>query len=236
MRKSALFICISLLVLSCTKDGNKTTESHDLESFNHIKLFDSFTTFLHESEEFRIEITTAKSRQEFVKFSINDSILEIRNDKSSGWANPHKNEIELHIYSHPLSLVEVEESGFVSTANPITSEEFGIVLKSKVNEANLELDCGTFYYWNNQPAGGKLTITGQSGVTKIWNHALMSVDAKSLTTDVALIENGSKGNIDISPTERLEYSILDVGDVILHSSPVNIIEIEDSGDGELIQL
>ena len=235
MKNSLFYICLFLLITSCNKDEKKIYESYDLEFFNHIKITDSFNTILHESDEFRIEIVAAESRQKFIKFSVTDSILEIKNDKIAGWSNPEINDIELHIYSEPLSLVEVAESGFVSTANPITSDEFGIVLQNKVNEADLELDCGTFYFWNNEPSGGKLTLSGQCGVTKIWNHALMSVDAKSLVTDVALVENRSKGNIEISPTQRLEYSILDVGDIHLYSIPVEIIGMDNTGEGSLIQ-
>ena len=234
MKKIILYIGLVLLNYSCKKDDQQIVRSHELERFNHIMLFDSFNTVLHESDEFRIEIKAAASRQEFIKFSVTDSTLEVRNEKVAGWSNPGINEIELHIYSEPLSLVEVEESGLVSTANPITSVEFGIILKSKVNEANLELDCGTFYFWNNKPAGGKLTLTGQCGVVKLWNFALMSVDARHLTSEVALIENRSKGTVEISPTQLLEYSILDVGDIFLYSNPTQIIEIENSGDGNLV--
>lgn len=234
MKKIFLYISLVLLNYNCKKDAQQILQAHELEPFNHIMLFDSFNTILHESDEFRIVIKAASSRQEFIKFSVTDSTLEVRNEKVAGWSNPSINEIELHIYSEPLSLVEVAESGLVSTANPITSEEFGIILKNKVNEANLELDCGTFYFWNNKPAGGRLTLTGQCGVLKVWSHALMSVDAKDLTCEVALIENKSKGTVEISPTQRLEYSILDVGDVFLFSNPTEIIEIENSGDGNLV--
>jgi hypothetical protein len=234
MKKIFLYTGLVLFNYSCKKDAQSIIQSYELEAFNHVVLFDSFNTILHESDEFRIEIKAAASRQEFIKFSVTDSTLEVRNEKVAGWSNPYINEIELHIYSEPLSLVEVAESGLVSTANPITSEEFGIILKNKVNEANLELDCGTFYFWNNEPAGGKLTLTGHCGVVKVWNHALMSVDAKHLTSEVALIENRSKGTVEVSPTQRLEYSILDVGDIFLFSNPTEIIEIENSGEGNLV--
>jgi len=234
--KNTFFLLIVLIMAnSCSKKSNTITQSYDLEYFNHIKFYDSFNIILHESDEFRIEITADEKRIEFISFNITDTILEIKNDKTARWANPHKNEVEIHVYSEPLSFIEAEESGFISTANPITTEEFGLVLKSKVNEAHLELDCGTFYYWNNIPSGGKLTLTGASDVTKIWNHALMNVDAKALATRVALVSNSSKGIIEVSPTEKLEYSIYDIGNIHLHSVPSEIISIEISGEGNLVQ-
>lgn len=235
MRKLFIYLGISVFILGCKKEPELITQSHDLNEFNHVRLFDSFNTILHESDEFRIEITADEDRIEFINFSISDSILNITNDKVSKWSNPNIKDVEIHIYSEPLSLVEVEESGFVSTATPITTEEFGIIMKSKVNEANLELNCGTFYYWNNVPSGGKLKLTGQSDVTKIWNHALMNVDAKDLVTNTALVSNSSKGIIEVAPLVKLEYSIFDVGDILLYSSPATVIEIENTGSGSLIQ-
>ncbi|MEJ6796907.1 MAG: DUF2807 domain-containing protein, partial [Flavobacteriales bacterium] len=105
MKKIFLYTGLVLFNYSCKKDAQSIIQSYELESFNHVVLFDSFNTILHESDEYRIEIKAAASRQEFIKFSVTDSTLEVRNEKVAGWSNPYINEIELHIYSEPLSLV-----------------------------------------------------------------------------------------------------------------------------------
>lgn len=235
MIRIALILIIIFSFNSCRKEVNKSTQTHDLVEFNHVILNNPFTIILHESEEFKIEITTAEDRHDFIEFTVNDSILEISNSKKFVWLTPRKNEVVIHIYSEPLSLVEAEETCDISTANPITTNEFGIILKSKVNEATLDLNCGTFYYWNNSPAGGKLTLSGECEISKFWNHALMSIDAKNLTTNYSFVENHSQGIIEVSPIETLEYGIFDIGDIHLYSSPDEIILIDDTSTGELIQ-
>ena len=77
----------------------------------------------------------------------------------------------------------------IKTSNPITSNEFGLVLMGKVNHANLELDCNNFYYWNNFPCGGNLTLYGKTNILDLWNFAIMSIDAKNLIAQNAKIEN-----------------------------------------------
>ncbi len=105
----------------------------------------------------------------------------------------------------------------------------------KANQANLELACNSFYYWNNFPTGGKLTLTGAVDILTLWNTAIMSVDAKELTARSALVDNSSKENCEITVLEKLEYSISGVGDIHLYGSPREIIENEISSSGRLIQ-
>ncbi len=235
MRCFLLHIALILAFTSCKKNVETVTITTNLSAFDHVRLHSPFTVILHESDDFSIEITAVEDRIDFIEFSSEDGLLSISNNKKAGWLNPNKNSVEIHIYSQPLSLLEAEETCDISTANPITSEEFGIVLKSKVNEANLDLNCGTFYYWNNTPAGGKLRLSGECELVKIWNHALMSVDAKDLVANHALIENSSKGIIEVAPLDKLEYSIFDIGDIHLYSSPEVIAIGTLNSTGRLVQ-
>ena len=108
-------------------------------------------------------------------------------------------------------------------------------MASKLNEAVLQLNCTTFYYWNNHPCGGKLTLSGTVQNLRIWNFALMSVEAKDLTAYDALVENSSQGDCEVTVTGKLEYSIKNSGNIYLHGHPPQIVLKEKTSTGELIQ-
>ena len=119
--------------------------------------------------------------------------------------------------------------------SPITSTEFGLVLTGKSNQANLELNGNIFYYWNNFPTGGKLTLSGKTEILKIWNFDLMSVDAKNLTSKYAIVENSSKGDCAVTVLNKLEYKISGEGNIQLYGEPSEIIETGLFSTGRLIQ-
>ncbi|MBA3901647.1 MAG: DUF2807 domain-containing protein, partial [Bacteroidetes bacterium] len=114
------------------------------------------------------------------------------------------------------------------------SDDFGIVMSSKLNQANLELGGKSFHFWNNFPCGGKLTLSGNTEILKIWTFSIMSVDAKNLHAEYALIENSSKGNCEVFVSGKLEYSIHGTGDIHLYGNPKQVILNEINSSGKLL--
>ena len=118
--------------------------------------------------------------------------------------------------------------------NPITTYEFGIVLGSKANTADIQVDNEVTYYWNDFPCGGKLTFRGKTGTIKLWNTAIMTVDASALQAEKGFIENNSKGNCIVNLSELLEYQIEGEGDIIVYGQPVEVKDKGSSNSGELV--
>ena len=77
-------------------------------------------------------------------------------------------------------------------------------------------------------------MSGKTEELKIWNTAIMSVDAKNLVTEYALVENDSKGVCEVNVTNRLDYKIKGKGDIHLYGNPPEINEGEVSSTGKLI--
>ncbi len=207
----------------------------ELEPFNHVEINSSFDIFLYEGDTYSIEIIGNEEIIEHVSFNVINNVLKIDDNRKIKWTTPKKNKIEIYINSEPLTEVKINEACNTQTINPITSEEFGLILCGKVNIANLELNCNTFYFWNNFPCGGKLTLSGETEKLRIWNDALFVVDSKELLVNHALIENRSKGDCDVTVLNELEYSIQGSGNIHLYGSPTNIIEGEITSSGKLIK-
>ena len=235
MKTVGFFVLIvSVVLLSCDKDNTKQI-STDLPAFSQIDLNSSFDVFLSEDTVFSIKIIGDKHVVDQVDYYVEDSILHIGLESHTKWLTPRRNKIELRITSQPLKLVNANHTCFIRTSTPITSEEFGLIFRSKANQADLELNCNTFFYYDNYPCGGKLTLSGTAQAIKIWNYAIVSVDASQLTTNYALVQNQAKNDCSVRVLEQLDYGIEGEGNIYLYGDPPLIQNLGVSSTGKLIQ-
>lgn len=232
--KYLYYLIIILTVFSCKDDKEVVTVSHATQFFNIVEVEDALEIYLEEDSVCMIEIQALEDVVNQIKFDIVDSVLSITDKRKNKWLTPENNRVCVYIKSPPLKNLQVAEGCKTQTLTPITSEEFGIIFGGRMNEADIELNCNTFYYWNNHPCGGRLTLNGHTNELKIWNYALTSVDAENLIANHALVENGSKGFCKINVLQSLKYSITGTGDIFLSGNPSTIIANELSSSGRLI--
>ena len=235
MKYQVLLLSLLCFFFSCEEETVQVTDTVALEPFRTVILHDPFEVFLAEGDSYSVEVVGDKKVIASVDFDIEDSILHIQNTRKAKWRSPTKNKISLYVTAPPLKVVRASEGCHIQTLTPITSDEFGLTIKGKASKANITVDTHTFFYWNAHPSGGKVTVKGRTEVLKIWNIALMSIDAKELTCRYALIENSSKGDCEATVSDRLEYSIEGTGNILLHGNPGQIIEKSMSSTGRLIQ-
>lgn len=209
-----------LSLLSCKKEEEKVQLIFGLDAYHTIELNDAFEVELIEQEKYEIEIHGIESFAKKTVFSIQDCTLSVRNDKKYKWTDPSDNTVKLIIKGNGLKKVSANESCIISSLNAITTREFGIILASKANTADIILDNKICYYWNNFPCGGKLTLRGKTEELKVWNYAIMTVDASALQAKSGIIENYSKGDCSVNISDQLEYLIDGEGNIILYGDPV----------------
>lgn len=225
-----------LLLFSCEKNNDMkivTVEKY-LPHFEEIVLHSVFIVYLEQDSVFSIKITGNEDFVENIDYYIEDKVLNITNEFKFKWLRPKDNKVSLYISSDSLKKITAGQTCYIETVNAIKSDEIGLIFTGKLNQAQLELDCNIFFYWNNFPCGGRLTLTGNSKYLRIWNCALMAVDASNLSTDNALVENSSQGVCKVRVNNTLEYSIYGEGDIYLYGTPNQIIEGEITSSGTLI--
>lgn len=235
MKKYHLILALLSFIFSCKKDTPYKSRVVAVDSFNQVQLKNPFNVFIKEGNSYSIEIVGDENFIQDVDLKIENNTLSIENKRKGRWRTPRRNNIKVYITAPPLKTIEATDGSSIQTLSPITSAEFGLILKGKANEANLELAGNVFYYWNSFPAGGKLTLTGKTEVLKIWNFAIMSVDAKNLIAKEAIVENHSKGDCEVTVLNKLEYSIRGEGNIQLYGKPLEIIGNNVSSSGQLIQ-
>ncbi|MES2589169.1 MAG: DUF2807 domain-containing protein [Bacteroidota bacterium] len=230
-----IYLCILLfLIFSCKKESSTLSELTSTEYFNEISLNSYFEVVLIQRNEHAIQLEGKEKRFDKIDFEVKDSVLTIKNSSKGVWLNPDKNKIKLYITFKDLKKINLNESCEVSNLGTLSGNELGIVCASKLNEAKLNLNYSTVYYWNNFPCGGKIELSGNCSFLKIWNFALMQIDAKNLLTEHVLVENSSKGDCSVYTNELIEYSIFGEGNVKVFGNPTTIIKKEVTSNGKLI--
>lgn len=235
--KYACLVTPLLVLTSCEIgfNGNELiTIQKDLPVFKEIELHSVFDVYLVKDTVYSIKIIGNEDFAEQIDIKIADNVLRIENDFRLKWLRPEDNKVSLYISYDTLRKITAVQTCYIETVNPIKSDEIGLVFMSKLNQAQLELDCNTFYYWNNFPCGGRLTLSGFAKRLKISNYALVSVDASNLYADDAIVKNSSQGNCEVRVSNRLEYSIYGEGDIYIYGTPSQVIEGEITSSGRLV--
>jgi hypothetical protein len=235
--KNYIYIIIMVLItaISCKNEMLKEHNYTNINPFNKIEFNSSFDVFLTEDSIFKIKVIADEDVIDNISFKVIDSVLIFNNGTNNKWLSPTKNKIELYINSKQITRIDADQTCKIKTLNPITTEEFGIIFHNKANEATINLSNQKFYYWNDFPCGGKLTLIGNTNDIGIWNTGLTTIDAKNLVAKTAYIENKSKGNCTLTILEKLEYSIFGEGNIILYGSPTEIIKDKVTSSGKLIE-
>lgn len=202
-------------LLSCSKEDEKIHKIIATEAFHTIHLNAAFEVELVEQDTYGIEILGVEDFVNKTQFNIQDSTLSIKNDRKYKWTDPSNNTIKLLIKGKGIKALYANESCVIRSLNPITTREFGIVLASKANTADIWVENDVFYYWNNFPCGGKLSIRGNTSELKLWNFAIMSIDASALIAQYGIIENSSKGDCIVNISESMDYKIEGEGNIVL---------------------
>jgi len=232
MRRT-LYIAFCLVLLSCSKDSD-VVKTFEIDAFQKIEFKDSFEVFFHTSQQFKI---VAQGNERFIDELVvtqrADSVL-IENKVKAAWLHPQSNKLRLDIYADSLAQIRAGESCEIASVDTLRSNDLLLIVSSKLNVADLKVNCRTFGYYNIFPCSGTMTFSGRTDQLNIWNDALMEVDASTLSANRAYVENRSGGDCKVKVNDELTYAILNGGNILLSGNPGLIELIDDSGEGELI--
>ena len=233
--------CVSILCASvlfcCRENLQETTRNVSLPPFHSLIMNGVFSVYLVQDTIYSIKIIGTGQVPEEVSATVQNDTLTLSNHAKEKWLHPESNKVKLYISSNQLSQITANETCYFETVNPIISS-IGIIMGAsvKLTEANLELNCDSFYYWNNYQCGGKITLSGKVNNLTINSFAIMSIDASALKATNAEIQNDSKGDCRVFVTDKLEYSIGGTGNIYLSGNPSEIVLIQRTSTGLLIRL
>lgn len=217
-------------MVSCKKH-EVITMAHTVPEYDTLVLSDVFDVTLIQGTENSIKITGSNQFIEDVIWENKDNTLTFRNNAKRKWLNPKTNKIKLEITVNGLSKIVANETCTITSMNTLIADEMGLILKSKLNHAALSVSCNTFYYWNNFPCGGTVDLQGTCNTLKVWNYALMQINASDLQATTALIENYSKGDVRVWCTDTISYKINGNGGIRVKGAPHTLLNLGGTGSG-----
>jgi hypothetical protein len=230
---TTLFIW-AFVIASCEKSMQTVSIQHELLEFDTVTFNSVFEVTLKQDTFNQLKIEGADKIVKDIAFDITNGHLTLKNNYKGNWVHPKNNKIKIFLTTNGLSRINANETCNIQSINTLTGGEIGLVMTSKLNEATLKVNCNSFYYWNNFPCGGKITLSGIANELKLWNVALMQVDAAELVCNIARIENASKGACKINCIQKLVYSITGEGNIYASGHPAEIVPMEISSSGQLI--
>jgi hypothetical protein len=234
MRNILKYLFCFALLFSCEKKELRKVVA--LEPFDKIELNDFFEVFLIQDTVCKLEIVASPKIVNKVKYAIENGKLQLDNSYKGNWNHPKSNKVKLYIHVVALKELNATETCNIQTTNTLLGDEIGFILGSKLNQVSLDLNCTTFYAWNNFPCSGKITLTGQVQNLKLWTDALIAVDAKNLIANYALVVTKSKGTVEVNVSSIIDYSIIGNGDIDLYGNPNTIVNSGTVGTGKLVVL
>jgi hypothetical protein len=234
--KGILIGSFFLLLLSCGKDPKTAVREIESGSFHTLTIDNRFDVILTQGSTESVTVSGHPSLIEKVSCSLTDGELRVTSSFKSAWLRPKNNRVTIYITVVELKRLNINETGSLVCTNELLGDEIGLITTGKLADVNLKLNCATFYYWNNFPCSGKISLSGNCTQLKIWNHALMQVDAKDLLSNNSLIENFSKGDVTVSPVSQLVYRIAGEGNIRVNGTPSFVEILGNDGTGKLIYL
>lgn len=228
------FILLLGMLTSCQKNKEISTETAFLSAFHTINFESYFDVILIQGNTHTIEIEGNEKVIKAIEYVVEDSVLTLKNKSNSMWLSPQKNKFKVYLTFGELKKINVIETCHIQSQGTIQGDELGVFFAGKLNEATLDVNYSTVYYYNNHPCGGKLTLSGSCSFLKIWNYALMQVEASELYSNHVLIENYSKGDCSVRVSDLLEYSIFGEGNIIAYGNPNSLVSYTEESIGQLI--
>jgi hypothetical protein len=227
--------CAVLFLASCQKEGVISGNEEKTTEFSKIEVDGSFDILLSDDSVFSVQFEADRAFFDALSFEVRDGILRISDGKSPRWRNPEAKKPLVRIHGHDLREIKLLETCFLKSETPIKSDELGLVAVSKLNMADIEIDCRVFYYWNSHPCGGEIKVRGTTDELKIWNFAIMKVDASACRTRYAWVENSSKADVLVDVQEQIDFAIGGKGNIYVKGNPEKVVELKPATDeGELI--
>jgi hypothetical protein len=239
IRKTIAAALLMLGALSCNNDPDAdfVTREFAVTDFHTIDIDGVYEIQLVQDTVCKVTMTAPPRVLDKNTITVNDSVLTMHEKNGSHWLHPRESNSKVVIHVNHLKRMNVHEACSLFTAGPLghTTDEIGMVVDyAKMMEADLELDCATFYYWND-PNGAYLKLRGRTENLKLWNTGLAQVDASALTAMYVLADNGSQGSLKVRAMQTLEYKLTNIGNISYFGSPPQINTLGNTGTGQLIK-
>lgn len=233
MKKS--IVLLLLILTACTgedaclsKKGNAVSQEHQLSGFHTVDIPMNVSAEIIPSTTFKMEIQSFENRIEALSFSVNDSVLTIKNEVSCQMLKSYETAV-LKIYTPILKRINSRTQFHVVSKDTLRYPNL-YLLTSIPNEESastnfdLKVNNNSVTVEDNQV--GNFILKGKTNVLDVKLYgANGSVDAKLLHAKTVQTYHRSNQNIHVVAKNKLEGTIASVGNIYVYNKP-DTVKIE----------
>ena len=234
----AWLFCIALLGLSGCRKENPDWDMGELsipmQPFEEIEVRGVFDIELVQDGTWGVDVLASNKALRYLDIRMEGKTLILDRARKGDYRHPRVPTPQATVHFDSLHVITTHETCSIHSSAALTGQGMGLVDYSKLIEVDLELDMGTFYYWNT-PNPSRLKLHGKANEIKLWMLGLSAADAEALESRYVLMENHSQGECKVRAIDKLEYSITSTGNILYYGRPTEVVQLQTEGSGKLIQ-
>lgn len=230
---STLFLFACQERSECFSSWKKSSvKQADLEVFNSITLPDYLDVYWKQSTEYKIEITGSEKLIPYLTWELAGDTLNISYQSKCEWLRNHRNRIAVTITSPQLEYVEMVGSSTFESIDTITNNfTFSTFINYEDHKILVKNDAS---YFKINGGASVLNISGTTHFTYFYSFGFGQINAKSLFSPHAYIDNASLSTTEIYSDSLLEIKQQKSGTINYYGNPDSIRILHQSGEGPII--
>lgn len=234
-----IFMAILFLLSSCEKlifsDNEPIQKSfNSYNYFSQISIYDIFEIELKTDSLFSIELETYNKYIENISIVLDSGELVIIDDNNfkslPDYPRPKLKVTFPKLDDHILIKAPVK----MTTIDTLQLPKLKLILLGKTGEFDITMDVAYFQMVTGSDNFGYYSFRGNANSTRFWPRGSSQVDASELSSQNCYVYNNSIGDCFVNVSQKLEAKLNTIGDVIYCGSPKEIVIIEESGSGRVI--
>ena len=249
-----LFILVSLMSASCSKsvfsNGEPITESHPVDRFRAISMYNNVNVNLVHDSRPRLELTCPANLIDKITTETIDGTLVIKNRNTFNWLRSTDYSIDLTVYYDSIYEINYASIGTLRCMDSLTGVRTATTLPGSrdttsistftlnINEGSGDIDialqCGVL---KNTFGNGTshVILRGEVGYCEHITRSYGLIDARDLNSNITVVESQSTNDVYVWVQTELIVQLYNIGNVYYKGTPHTTIEACTS-NGRLIPL
>lgn len=245
MKKYIALFCF-VIFFGCNSDkgwnciqtsGTSIEQEIPLPPFEKILVWEQTKLFVEQGEMQKVVVKTGKNLLPNVHFSVNDGLLEIRNENTCNWIRDYGN-VEIYVTVPNVSEIRSSTGYGVGSVGLLKFPSLRLISEDAAGDYHTDGD----FNMNLDVENLEIVANGRSafflsGKASKANFGLYSGDCRvyseNLIVDELSFFHRSTGPMIVNPQLSLKGKIVSIGDVISKNRPP-IVEVEELYRGRLV--
>ena len=218
-----------------TSAGPEREEIRTLEPFTTVDLSDRIDLVLEHRTSNTISVIAGRNLLDQVRTDVRDGVLYITDHNTCNWVRSFKPRITVVVNIAEVEKLLLRGTGNVTTADTLVRDHFSVEQFNAQGTTTLTVDVNTIEIGLHTGAGDVKLYGLCSEAADLYSGIMAPLDASEMSAPVVNINNSGVSDIRCWATERLSVQLRDVGDVYYRDVPLDLLETDITGSGELIR-